>query len=100
MEIAELEKSYQDQRKRLLGEIHGERLRQERENEVILMEKQKVLEQKFEKLVLEIQEKINKKEQEFQVCNFNNLIIKIKNRTEYKHQILVSFVLICIFNKS
>ncbi|XP_029347159.1 centrosomal protein of 131 kDa-like isoform X2 [Acyrthosiphon pisum] len=66
MEIAELEKSYQDQRKRLLGEIHGERLRQERENDVTLMEKQKALEQKFEKLVLEIQEKINKKEQEFQ----------------------------------
>lgn len=97
MEIAELEKSYQDQRKRLLGEIHGERLRQERENEVTLMEKQKALEQKFEKLVLEIQEKINKKEQEFQVCNFNNLIIQIKNRTEYKHQILVAFVLICHF---
>ncbi|XP_025200399.1 centrosomal protein of 131 kDa-like isoform X2 [Melanaphis sacchari] len=66
MEIAELEKSYQDQRKRLLGEIHAERLRQERENEVTLMEKQKILEQKFEKLVLEMQEKINKKEQEFQ----------------------------------
>ncbi|XP_026805117.1 centrosomal protein of 131 kDa isoform X2 [Rhopalosiphum maidis] len=66
MEIAELEKSYQDQRKRLLSEIHGERLRQERENEVTLMEKQKALEQKFEKLVLDIQEKINKKEQEFQ----------------------------------
>lgn len=69
MEIAELEKSYQDQRKRLLGEIHGERLRQERENDVTLMEKQKALEQKFEKLVLEIQEKINKKELEFQVGN-------------------------------
>lgn len=67
MEIAELEKSYQDQRKRLLGEIHGERLRQERENEVALIEKQRALEQKFEKLVMELQEKINKKEQEFQV---------------------------------
>lgn len=67
MEIAELEKSYQDQRKRLLGEIHGERLRQERENEVVLIEKQRALEQKFEKLVIELKEKINKKEQEFQV---------------------------------
>jgi len=79
MEIAELEKSYQDQRKRLLGEIHGERLRQERENDVILMEKQKALEQKFEKLVQDIQEKINKKEQEFQVCKVNNFMIIINN---------------------
>lgn len=79
MEIAELEKSYQDQRKRLLGEIHGERLRQERENDVTLMEKQKALEQKFEKLVLEIQEKINKKEQEFQVGYVNNCIVIINN---------------------
>lgn len=77
MEIAELEKSYQDQRKRLLSEIHGERLRQERENDVILMEKQKALEQKFEKLVQEIQEKINKKEQEFQVNDVNNFMIII-----------------------
>lgn len=67
MEIAELEKSYQEQRKRLLGEIHGERLRQERENEVTLMERQRALDQKFEKLVLELQEKIDKKEQDFQV---------------------------------
>lgn len=67
MEIAELEKSYQEQRKRLLGEIHGERLRQERESEVILMEKQRSLDQKFEKLVLELQEKIDKKEQDYQV---------------------------------
>lgn len=67
MEIAELEKSYQEQRKRLLGEIHGERLRQERENDVNLMEKQRCLEQKFEKSVLEFQEKIRTKEQEFQV---------------------------------
>lgn len=67
MEIAELEKSYQEQRKRLLSEIHGERLRQERENDVALMEKQRALEQKFEKLVAEFQEKINRKEQDFQV---------------------------------
>lgn len=67
MEIAELEKSYQEQRKRLLSEIHGERLRQERENDVVLMEKQRALEQKFEKLVVELQEKINKKELDFQV---------------------------------
>jgi len=79
MEIAELEKSYQDQRKRLLGEIHGERLRQERENDVTLMEKQKALEQKFEKLVQEIQEKINKKEQEFQVNNVINFMILINS---------------------
>jgi len=77
MEIAELEKSYQDQRKRLLSEIHGERLRQERENDVTLMEKKKDLEQKFEKLVQEIQEKINKKEQEFQVNDVNNVMIII-----------------------
>lgn len=67
MEISELEKSYQEQRKRLLNEIHGERLRQEKENDVILLEKQRVLENKFEKLVSELQEKITKKEQEFQV---------------------------------
>lgn len=67
MEISELEKSYQEQRKRLLNEIHGERLRQEKENDVTLLEKQRVLENKFEKLVSELQEKINKKEQEFQV---------------------------------
>ncbi|XP_025422151.1 centrosomal protein of 131 kDa-like isoform X2 [Sipha flava] len=66
MEIAELEKSYQEQRKRLLGEIHGERLRQERENDIALMEKQRALEQKFEKLVAELQDKIHKKEEEFQ----------------------------------
>lgn len=76
MEIAELEKSYQDQRKRLLGEIHGERLRQERENEVVLIEKQRALEQKFEKLVIELKEKINKKEQEFQVIY--NIILRIE----------------------
>lgn len=69
-EIAELEKSYQDQRKRLLGEIHGERIRQERENEIALMDKQRALEQKFEKLVEELQEKINIKEQEFQVIYY------------------------------
>jgi len=67
LEIAELEKSYQEQRKRLLGEVHGERLRQERENDVKLMEKQRALEQKFEKLIAEFQEKISRKEQEFQV---------------------------------
>lgn len=69
MEISELEKSYQEQRKRLLGEIHGERLRQEKENEITLMDKQRALEQKFEKLVEELQKKINNKEQEFQVDN-------------------------------
>lgn len=84
MEIAELEKSYQEQRKRLLNEIHSERLRQERENDATLMEKQRGLEQKFEKLVLDLQEKINKKEQDFQViycclpkksfCSRKNLI--------------------------
>jgi len=67
LEIAELEKSYQEQRKRLLGEVHGERLRQERENDVKLMEKQRALEHKFERLIVELQEKISKKEQEFQV---------------------------------
>lgn len=67
MEIAELEKSYQEQRKRLLSEIHSERLRQERENDVTLLEKQRALEQKFEKSVLELQEKIHIKEQDFQV---------------------------------
>lgn len=85
-EISELEKSYQDQRKRLLGEIHGERIRQERENEIALMDKQRALEQKFEKLVEELQEKINIKEQEFQVIynvkntktsNINSPIINI-----------------------
>lgn len=70
MEIAELEKSYQEQRKRLLGEIHGERLRQERENDVALMEKQRALEQKFEKLVAELQDKIQKKEEYFQVVHY------------------------------
>lgn len=70
MEISELEKSYQEQRKRLLSEIHGERLRQEKENDVTLLEKQRILENKFEKLVTELQEKINKKEQEFQVIIF------------------------------
>lgn len=70
MEIAELEKSYQEQRKRLLSEVHSERLRQERENDVTLMEKQRSLEQKFEKLVAELQEKFIKKEQEFQVSFF------------------------------
>lgn len=73
MEIAELEKSYQEQRKRLLGEIHGERLRQERENEIALMEKQRALEQKFEKLVAELNDKIHKKEEEFQVIHCNDL---------------------------
>jgi len=43
------------------------------------MEKQKALEQKFEKLVLEIQEKINKKEQEFQVGNVYKCLIIINN---------------------
>ncbi|VVC30067.1 Hypothetical protein CINCED_3A008063 [Cinara cedri] len=66
IEISELEKSYQEQRKRLLGEIHSERLRQERENEITLMDKQRALEHKFEKLVEELQEKISTKEQEFQ----------------------------------
>lgn len=67
MEISELEKSYQEQRKRLLGEIHGERLRQEREIDAALLDKQRALECNFEKLVIELQEKINKKEHEFQV---------------------------------
>lgn len=67
MEIAELEKSYQEQRKRLLNEVHAERLRQERENDVTLTEKQRALEQKFEKLVAELQGKISEKNQEFQV---------------------------------
>ncbi|XP_050420916.1 centrosomal protein of 131 kDa [Adelges cooleyi] len=66
LEIAELEKSYQEQRKRLLGEIHAERLRQEREGETALMEKRRVLEQKFEKSVTELQEKISSKERDFQ----------------------------------
>jgi len=77
MEIAELEKSYQEQRKRLLNEIHGERLRQERENDVTLMEKQKDLEYKFEKLVEELREKINAKEKEFQVIYYVIYIHKI-----------------------
>jgi hypothetical protein len=77
MEIAELEKSYQEQRKRLLGEIHGERLRQERENDIALMEKQRALEQKFEKLVAELQDKIHKKEEEFQVIHYNDLKLGI-----------------------
>lgn len=76
-EIAELEKSYQEQRKRLLGEIHGERLRQERENDVALMEKQRALEQKFEKLVAELQDKIHKKEEDFQVIHYINLTLGI-----------------------
>lgn len=67
MEIAELEKSYQEQRKRLLNEVHAERLRQERENDVSLTEKHRALEQKFEKLVAELQGKISEKNQEFQV---------------------------------
>lgn len=71
MEIAELEKSYQEQRKRLLSEVHSERLRQERENDVKLIEKQRSLEQKFEKSVAEFQEKITKKEQELQVKFFS-----------------------------
>lgn len=80
LEIAELEKSYQEQRKRLLGEVHGERLRQERENDVKLMEKQRALEQKFEKLIEELQEKISKKEQEFQVIlRVNELSVKSKH---------------------
>lgn len=77
MEIAELEKSYQEQRKRLLGEIHGERLRQERENEVTLMERQRALDQKFEKLVLELQEKIDKKEQDFQVPTYLFILLYV-----------------------
>lgn len=75
MEIAELEKSYQEQRKRLLSEVHSERLRQERENDVKLIEKQRSLEQKFEKSVAEFQEKITKKEQEFQVSFFQNIFL-------------------------
>ncbi|XP_050544451.1 centrosomal protein of 131 kDa isoform X2 [Daktulosphaira vitifoliae] len=66
MEIAELEKSYQEQRRRLLGEIHSERLRLERENEAVLMERRRSLDQKFEKSVADIQEKLAIKEDDFQ----------------------------------
>lgn len=67
IEISELEKSYHEQRKRQLEDIHSERLRQERENEIRLMDMQRALEHKVQKLVEEHQEKIDNKEQEFQV---------------------------------
>lgn len=79
MEIAELEKSYQEQRKRLLNEVHAERLRQERENDVTLAEKQRALEQKFEKLVAELQGKINEKNQEFQVIRCEQLCARLQS---------------------
>ncbi|XP_065223192.1 centrosomal protein of 131 kDa-like [Planococcus citri] len=57
-EIGELEKRYQDQRKRLLAEVHVERENMERQNEATLAIREKDNERKWEKKSIEMQKKI------------------------------------------
>ncbi|XKL59306.1 hypothetical protein PGB90_000322 [Kerria lacca] len=57
-EIGELEKRYQDQRKRLLAEVHVERENMERANEATLAIKEKENERKWELKSLEMKQKI------------------------------------------
>ncbi len=57
-EIGELEKRYQDQRKRLLAEVHVERESMERANEATLAIKEKENERKWQAKSLDMQKKI------------------------------------------
>ncbi|XP_065213079.1 centrosomal protein of 131 kDa-like [Planococcus citri] len=57
-EIGELEKRYQDQRKRLLAEVHVERENMERQNEATLAIREKDNERKWEKKSIEMHKKI------------------------------------------
>lgn len=57
-EISELEKRYQDQRKRLLAEVHVERETMERANDATLAIREKENEQKWQSKSIEMQKKM------------------------------------------
>ncbi|RZF37535.1 hypothetical protein LSTR_LSTR008573 [Laodelphax striatellus] len=65
-ETTEMEKSYQDQRKRMINELRAEREQMQRENANIILEKERDLLQKLEKLTQESHEKYEQQEKRFQ----------------------------------
>lgn len=66
-EIGELEKRYQDQRKRLLAEVHVERESMERANEATLAIREKENERKWQGKSLEMQKRIEALQLQHQV---------------------------------
>lgn len=68
-EIGELEKRYQEQRKRLLAEVHVERENIERTSEATLAIKEKENERKWEMKSIEMQKKIEALQLEHQVID-------------------------------
>ncbi|XP_039297970.1 centrosomal protein of 131 kDa-like [Nilaparvata lugens] len=65
-ETTEMEKSYQDQRKRMINELRAEREQMQRENANIILEKERELLQKLEKITQESHEKYEQQEKRFQ----------------------------------